>query len=165
MTLGNLKWLTVSVAAWAIDIASKGLAESALTVGGFVEVLPAFNLALGHNTGVSFGLFSGVGGWQRWPLVILTATIAGGLVVWLSRLPQAGATAMKAALALIIGGAFGNIADRVRNGAVTDFLQLHYGGWYWPTFNFADVAITGGAILLISAGTFSGRQGSRKAER
>lgn len=151
----NLKWLWLSLVVALIDTAAKRLAEGSLPVGGSLEVLPFLNFALGYNAGVSFGLLGGGGGWQRWPLVVLTTLIALALVGWLARLRPTGEVGMKAALALVIGGAAGNIIDRVQHGAVTDFLQLHYSGWYWPTFNPADVGITLGAILLIATGAFT----------
>lgn len=111
-----------------------------------VEVTPFFDLSLGFNTGVSFGFFGDVFSNQQWPLIAITIAIAVALTVWalrVNRLLEA------LAIALIAGGAFGNIIDRIRQGAVTDFLDFHAMGWHWPAFNFADVFIFVGAASLL----------------
>lgn len=111
-----------------------------------VEVTPFFDLSLGFNTGVSFGFFGDVFSNQQWPLIAITIAIAVALTVWalcVNRLLEA------LAIALIAGGAFGNIIDRIRQGAVIDFLDFHVSGWHWPAFNFADVFIFVGAASLI----------------
>lgn len=146
----NLRWLWLSAAVASADLGLKRLMEKVLAEASF-EVLPVFNLALGYNRGVSFGMLADLGGWQRWPLVILSLAIAAGLVLWLARQPVSGETASKSALALVIGGAMGNAVDRMAYGHVTDFILLHWGGWAWPTFNLADVTISLGAILLVAS--------------
>jgi len=111
-----------------------------------VEVTPFFDLSLRSNTGVSFGFFGDVFSNQQWPLIAITIAIAVALTVWalrMNRLLEA------LAIALIAGGAFGNIIDRIRQGAVTDFLDFHVMGWHWPAFNFADVFIFIGAASLL----------------
>lgn len=146
----NLRWLWLSAVVASADLGLKRLMEG-LLAGASIEVLPVFNLALGYNRGVSFGMLADVGGWQRWPLVILALAVALWLVVWLARHPVSGEATSKLALALIIGGALGNAVDRMAYGHVTDFIQLHWRGWAWPTFNLADVAISLGAILLVAS--------------
>lgn len=143
----NLRWLWLSTAVVAADLGLKRLMENVLA-GASIEVLPVFNLTLGYNRGVSFGMLADLGGWQRWPLIILALAIALGLVVWLARQSVSGEITSKSALALVIGGAVANAMDRMAFGHVTDFIQLHWEGWAWPTFNLADVAISLGAILL-----------------
>lgn len=146
----NLRWLLLSAAVASADLGLKRLMER-LLADVSIEVLPVFNLALGYNRGVSFGMLADLGGWQRWPLILLALVIAVGLVVWLTRQPASGETTSKSALALVIGGAVGNAVDRMAYGHVTDFILLHWGGWAWPTFNLADVAISLGAILLVAS--------------
>lgn len=143
----NLRWLWLSAAVASADLSVKRLMEILLAEAP-IEVLPVFDLALGYNRGVSFGMLADFGGW---PLVILALAIAMGLVVWLARHPVSGETASKSALALIIGGAVGNAVDRTAYGHVTDFILLHWGRWAWPTFNLADMAISLGAILLVAS--------------
>lgn len=113
-----------------------------------VPVTPFFNLTLGYNPGISFGLFRDI--LKEWPNLLAFAKVGvvAGLFWWASTLRsklEAGA------VGLIAGGAAGNIVDRMRQGAVTDFLDFHVSGWHWPTFNLADVAIVLGATLLVAA--------------
>ena len=153
----NLRWLWLSAAVAVADLGLKRLMEDVLAEAP-IRVLPVFNLALGYNRGVSFGVLADIGGGQRWPLVVLTLTIAIALVIWLVRLSPAGDTAVKTALALIVGGAAGNAADRIAFGHVTDFIQLHWQSWAWPTFNLADMAITCGAVILVMASGWGRRE-------
>lgn len=159
----NLRWLWLSAAVAVADLGLKRLMEDVLTEAP-IRVLPVFNLALGYNRGVSFGMLADMGGGQRWPLVVLTLAIAIALVIWLVRLSPAGEVAAKMALGLIIGGAAGNAADRISFGHVTDFIQLHWQSWAWPTFNLADMAITFGAVMLVMASGW-GRQGETHFRR
>lgn len=111
-----------------------------------VEVLPVWNLRLGFNTGVTFGILRDSAAGAVWALVLIKLVVVGFLLWWLWR----GETRVEAlALGLVIGGAMGNVLDRVRIGAVVDFLDWHYAGWHWPTFNMADVAIVCGVGLLL----------------
>lgn len=133
--------LTLSVL--AIDQTTKLLARSRpLEV---VSLGPFLDLRLSFNTGVSFGLLAEHGDLGRWILVLATAAVAAWLLVWMWREPLITA----APLALIAGGALGNIADRVRTGAVTDFIDAHVGDAHWPTFNLADTAIVIGVAWLL----------------
>lgn len=126
----------------ALDHTTKVLARSALDVGEPVSLLPFFNLALSFNRGVAFGLLNSVDG----PVVlILTVAISGMFALWLWREPR---SQTRLALALILGGALGNVLDRAVRGEVTDFLDIHAAGWHWPAFNLADASITLGAGLL-----------------
>lgn len=108
-----------------------------------VVVTPFFNLVLMHNTGVTFGMFSDT---PRWMLVSAMVAISAIVVAWMWRAETRGSAI---ALALVCGGALGNIADRIRHGAVTDFLDFHAGQWHWPAFNAADVGIVCGVALLL----------------
>ena len=124
-----------------------------LVEGGrrFVELLPVFNLVAVWNYGVSFGLFNSGSGAASWLFVALALAIVAMLLIWLHRTQRA---LPAAALGLVIGGAFGNIVDRVRFGAVFDFLDFHAAGWHWPAFNVADSAITIGVIALFMDSLF-----------
>ncbi len=134
--------LTLSVL--AIDQTTKLLARSRLSE--VVSLGPFLDLRLSFNTGVSFGLLAEHGDLGRWILVLATAAVAAGLLVWMWREPR---LITAAPLALIAGGALGNIADRVRSGAVTDFIDAHVGDAHWPTFNLADTAIVIGVAWLL----------------
>ncbi len=111
-----------------------------------IEVTQFFNLVLVHNRGASFGIFSDAPGWASIALIVFAIIISIVLAIWMW---QAQETFLSIALALVIGGAIGNVIDRIRFGAVVDFLDVHAGGWHWPAFNVADSAITLGVILLI----------------
>jgi signal peptidase II len=111
-----------------------------------IEVTSFFNLVLVWNRGISFGLFNNDSPWNSIILTAVALLISGGLAVWLTRVRRTG-TAI--AIGLIIGGALGNVFDRVRFGAVCDFLDLHAFGYHWPAFNVADAAISVGALILL----------------
>jgi signal peptidase II len=115
-----------------------------------LEITPFFNLVLAFNKGAAFSFLAGAGGWQT-PLLVAFALVAA-IVVSVLLLRSPGRRLFCAGLALILGGAIGNVIDRLRFGHVVDFLDLHAGGWHWPAFNVADSAITVGAALLILDG-------------
>ena len=156
-----LKWLWLSGLVIALDQVSKWLAEQFLLPGQPVPVLPFFNLTLLYNTGAAFSFLAQAGGWQRWFFLLLSLTISVALVIWIGRL-QRGQTLLAIALSLILGGAVGNLIDRIVHGHVIDFIQLYYERWYWPAFNVADSAITVGAILLVLDNLYgTGRRAAR----
>lgn len=135
-----------------LDASSKEAALMYLD-GGLVPVLPVLNLTLGFNRGVSFGMFAGAGAEGWWAIVLLTLAICS-VVAWLwHRSPR---LLERLGYAAILGGALGNLVDRVPDGAVTDFIALHAGGWHFPTFNLADVGITAGVLLLVLSTISSG---------
>ncbi len=137
-----------AIAAYIVDQTSKAAAIAFLSrAEESVEVLPIFNLVLGRNRGVSFGLLTGV---PWWALAVLGLAVVTLLSVWLWR---ARKKLSGASIGLIIGGALGNIADRIRWGGVTDFLDFHMGQYHWPAFNFADVGIVSGVGLLLLQGS------------
>ena len=111
-----------------------------------IPVTQFFNLVLVHNRGASFGIFSDAPGWASIALIVFAIIISIVLAIWMW---QAQETLLSVALGLVIGGAIGNVIDRIRFGAVVDFLDFYAGGWHWPAFNVADSAITLGVILLI----------------
>ena len=141
------RWLALSALLVVLDQLSKYVMTRALVFGNGIEVTPFFNLVLVYNRGAAFSLFSSASGWQR-ELFIAIALIASAWIVYLlRRYPRQ--TLFCFALSLILGGAIGNVIDRVLFGAVIDFLDFHLGGYHWPAFNVADSAITCGAALLI----------------
>lgn len=155
----NITWLWLSALVISLDAASKWLASHFLSYGEPVEVTPFFNFTLLHNHGAAFSFLANEGGWQRWGFAALAIGVSLGLLLWLLRLapdknPRHSAW-LKAALALIIGGALGNLIDRLSLGFVVDFLDFHWAGYHWPAFNLADSAITVGVALLFVAELFS----------
>ncbi|GAB4292534.1 MAG: signal peptidase II [Thiohalomonadaceae bacterium] len=143
-----LKWLWLSVVVIALDQFTKVLATTNLALHEPVPVLPMFNLTLMHNTGAAFSFLSQAGGWQRWFFVAIAVAVSAALIAWLRQLPRHQAW-LAVALALVLGGALGNVWDRIMLGYVVDFIDLYYGDWHWPAFNVADSAITVGAIMLL----------------
>jgi len=141
------RWLGLSATVVALDLATKEWVSSVFRYGETVEVMPFFNLVLVHNTGAAFSFLAQAGGWQRW-FFTAVAVVISGVLVWMLRKPGTGRL-LSAALALVLGGALGNLYDRVTVGYVVDFIQLHAAGWFFPAFNIADSAITVGVVLLI----------------
>lgn len=141
------RWLALSTLLVVLDQLSKFAITGILTYGRPIEVTPFFNLVLVYNPGAAFSLLSNASGWQR-ELFIGIAVVASVWVVYLLR-KYPRQTLFCLALSLILGGAIGNVIDRVLHGAVIDFLDFHAFGWHWPAFNVADAAITCGAVLLI----------------
>ena len=152
---GWTRWLALSAVVIAADLATKAWVSSAFRYGEVREVTPFFNLVLAHNTGAAFSFLAGAGGWQRWFFTLVAIAISIGIVVTLRG--HAGKRLFAAALALVLGGALGNLHDRVTLGYVVDFVQLHAAGYYWPAFNVADSAICVGVALLFWDGLRSGR--------
>ena len=148
MKIANLRWLWITLLIIILDQASKYAAIQWLTLNQAHPVFPGFNLTLVHNPGAAFSFLRDAGGWQRYFFIVLTTVISIVLLVWLARLP-AGRALLACALALVIGGAAGNLWDRLQHGYVIDFIDVYYEKWSWPVFNIADSAITVGALLLI----------------
>ena len=141
-------WLLLAAAVLVCDQATKWLVNATMTLGQRIEVLPFFSWVLWRNDGAAFSLMSGLGGWQRWFFVALGAGFSAFIVYELRRL-EVGDRVQGLAYALILGGALGNMVDRLTTGYVLDFVLLHYGAWYFPAFNLADSALTCGAGLWI----------------
>ena len=152
-----LRWLWLSVGVVVLDQATKYLAEHFLRRYEALEVLPFFDLTLLYNTGAAFSFLSDAGGWQRWFFILLAAIVSVVIVFWLRRLRSTD-LALAVALALILGGAVGNVVDRIVLGHVVDFISLHYRQWYWPAFNIADSAITVGVVILLLDGFLKRKQ-------
>jgi signal peptidase II len=142
-----LKWLIVAVAVLLVDQITKHIVARDLALHEIVEVTSFFNLVLVYNKGAAFSFLSNAAGWQR-ELFIAIALGASVWIAWLLR-KYSSQTMFCLALSLVLGGALGNVIDRVIHGAVTDFLDFHALGYHWPAFNAADSAITCGAVLLI----------------
>jgi signal peptidase II len=157
-----LPWLLLSALVIALDQLSKWWALAALQPAGTPHTVISglLNWTLAFNTGAAFSFLAGSAGWQRWFFVVLALVIGIALVVWLSRTARRDwRTALP--LSLIIGGALGNLVDRLHAAQVTDFIQVYYRDWYYPVFNLADCGISVGAVLLIAFGTFAGKSSGR----
>jgi signal peptidase II len=140
-------WLGIAIIAILIDQFTKTVILGMFQLGDSHRVTAFFNVVRVHNTGAAFSFLASAAGWQRWFFVVLGAA-AAVFIVWMLR--RHGAQKLFCwALALILGGAIGNVIDRLLHGYVVDFIQVHYRGWYFPSFNVADSAITVGAGLLI----------------
>lgn len=144
---GMLRWLWLSGLVVVLDLGTKRLAESHLPYGEPQHILPVFNLTLLHNTGAAFSFLAGASGWQRWFFVALAIVISIVLIRWLTKLPRQDRW-LPAGIALVLGGALGNLHDRIVQGYVVDFLHFHWHQYSFPAFNLADSAITVGAIML-----------------
>ena len=147
-----MKWIGFAVIIAFIDQITKYLATANLVYGDPYALIPGVNLTLFHNTGAAFSFLADQGGWQRWFFAILATMISVGLIVWLKFLSHEERVT-RIAICLILGGAIGNLFDRLTWGYVIDFIQLYYSTWYWPIFNVADASITIGAVLLIFVGS------------
>jgi signal peptidase II len=159
------RWLGVSAAVIAADLATKAWMSAAFTYGEVLRVTPFFNLILTHNEGAAFSFLANAGGWQRWFFAAIAATVSVVILVMLKRQHNERRAAF--ALALVLGGALGNLWDRITLGYVVDFVQLHAAGYYWPAFNVADSAICVGVAILVWDGLRPAPrapQGPRKIE-
>jgi len=156
-------WLGVTALVLLLDAYSKALVSEALELYRPLEVFPWLNVTLAHNYGAAFSFLSDAGGWQRWFFVTLASAVSLVLLVWLLRLPRKEwVTGLS--LSLVLGGAVGNLVDRIRLGYVVDFVDVHVGGWHYPAFNVADSAITCGVILLLADALLLSRRRQRRTE-
>ena len=143
-----LRWYTLAVVLILLDQYTKALASGALEYARPQAVFSWFNLTLQHNSGSAFRFLSDAGGWKRYFFSGIAVVISTVLIVWLYRMPR-GQWLLALSLALILGGALGNLWDRLTLGYVVDFISVHYGPYYFPAFNLADSAITVGAACML----------------
>ena len=141
------KWLAISAIVLAIDVYTKHLIQQSFQYGDYLKVTSFFNLVRYHNQGAAFSFLANQGGWQQFFFATI-AIVASGVIIYLLR-KNTEQKIFCLALSLILGGALGNLYDRLTLGYVVDFLFFHYQEFYWPAFNAADSAITGGVILLL----------------
>jgi len=153
-----ITWMTVALLVVAADQATKWAIVEWVQLYGKVPLNSFMNLTHQQNTGAAFSFLAGAGGWQRWFFVILATVVSGVIVGWLWQSRKQGPVVLMAGLGLVLGGALGNLIDRARLGYVTDFIQVWFGNWAFPSFNVADAAISvGAALLIIDALFLSGR--------
>ncbi len=145
MSWSVIRWYLLAVFIIAIDQLSKSWVTQIFAYGETLELLPVLNVTLVHNMGAAFSFLSDAGGWQRWFFAAISLVVSAVLVVWLSRL-SGSQRLLATAIALILGGALGNLCDRILLGYVVDFVDVHYQQHHWPAFNVADTAITLGAV-------------------
>ena len=141
-------WYALALSVLIADQATKALASKELLYAVPQEVFFWLNMTLHHNQGAAFSFLSDAGGWQRWFFAVLAVAVSATLVVWLRQLTQQQRW-LAFGLSLVLGGAIGNLVDRLRLGYVVDFISVHYDTWYFPTFNIADAAISVGAALIV----------------
>lgn len=170
-----LRWTWLALLVIVLDQVTKLWADAALQLHMPQEVFTGFNLTLSYNSGAAFSFLAGAGGWQRWFFITLALLVSGYIIYWLTRLGPNNTT-LAVSLALILGGALGNVIDRIWLGHVVDFIDVYYpgngclpfftqvisnrgGACHWPAFNVADSAITVGAVLLV----IDSLRGHRKA--
>jgi signal peptidase II len=147
-TLGSLIYLWVSAAVILLDQVTKAVIEHTLSLYQSITVLPVLEITRLHNTGAAFSFLADEAGWQRWLFTGLAIAVSVVLIFWLRRIDRAS-RALATSVALILGGALGNVIDRIRLGHVIDFIHAHWAEHYFPAFNVADSAITVGAALLL----------------
>ena len=143
-----MKWLWLSVVVLMLDQLSKVWIDSTMSLYQSIPVFPGFSITYAHNYGAAFSFLSDAGGWQRWFFAVLAGSISVGIIIWIKQLKHYE-TLSAISLSLILGGAIGNLIDRVIYGYVIDFFDVYYQSWHWPVFNIADSAITVGVALML----------------
>ena len=156
-------WLLLSALVVLADQVSKSYITSHYGEFEFTTVLPILDITRMHNVGAAFSFLATASGWQRWLFIVLAVTVSIGIVVWLYRMPRSHGL-LACGLALVLGGAIGNVIDRIRLGAVVDFIHFHWDRAYFPAFNIADSAITVGAACLILDAMLEPKRARAKAE-
>jgi len=143
-----MKWLWLSGLVLILDQLSKIWIDTSMSLYQSIPVFPGFSITYARNYGAAFSFLSDAGGWQRWFFAALAAGISVGLVIYLKSLKK-DETLLAVSLSLILGGAVGNLIDRVTYGYVIDFLDVYYQAYHWPVFNIADSAITVGVVFML----------------
>jgi len=156
-------WIAVAILIIVADQLTKWAVIEWVSLYGKVPINDFINLTHQRNTGAAFSFLADAGGWQRWFFILLATAVSFVIAGWLWRIRREGPWILAAGLALVLGGAIGNLIDRIRHGYVTDFIQVWFGDWAFPSFNVADAGITVGAtLLIIDALFFSGLEGKSK---
>jgi len=154
----GLKWWWIAAAAIVLDQLTKLWIVDSIPNGGSVTVLPVLNIIHTYNPGAAWSMFANAGGAQRWIFSGLAVVVSVVLVYWLRRLQLSAQALLVGGLTLILGGAIGNVIDRLRLGHVVDFVQVHWGNSYFPAFNVADSAISIGAVLVVLDALLEGQR-------
>ena len=152
-----IAWISVSILIIAADQATKWAIIEWVPLYGKVPINFFVNVTHQQNQGAAFSFLADQSGWQRWFFVVLATAVSGVMIAWLWRIRQEGPILLMAGLSFVLGGAIGNLIDRAMLGYVTDFIQVWFGSWAFPSFNVADSAITVGAVLLIIDALLSAR--------
>jgi signal peptidase II len=142
-------WLVLSVVIVIADQLSKEYITRHFGEFEFTSVLPILDITRMHNVGAAFSFLASASGWQRWVFIGLAVSVSIAIIVWMYRLPRGSHTLLAAGLSMVLGGAVGNVIDRIRLGHVVDFIHFHWDRAYFPAFNVADSAITVGAACLL----------------
>lgn len=160
----KIAYFMISIVTIILDQVTKWIASANLAMHDPVPVMPSFNFTLMHNYGAAFSFLSNAGGWQRWFFTIVAAVISVVLIIWIVRL-KPHEKWLGIGLSLVLGGAIGNLIDRVSYGYVVDFIQWYYDRFYWPAFNIADSAIFVGTGILLCSTFFVKEEQEVTAER
>jgi signal peptidase II len=148
--VGATRWLWLAATVIVLDQLSKLWIVHSFELFQRIELLSWLGITRLHNTGAAFSFLAQAGGWQRWFFISLGVAVSVGVLFWLRSLPRSGQGILACGLSLIVGGALGNVIDRVNHGYVVDFISVHYQQqWFFPAFNVADSAISVGAFFLI----------------
>ncbi|WP_028110397.1 signal peptidase II [Ferrimonas futtsuensis] len=153
----GLRWIWVALVALVLDQATKLAVMDSFQLYESVALIPSLNLTYVHNTGAAFSFLADASGWQRWAFAGFALVVTTVLLV-LMRRQESSQWRLNLSYALIIGGAIGNVIDRVAYGYVVDFIDFYVGSWHWPAFNIADSAICVGAVLMILDSLMDGRK-------
>lgn len=154
----SLRWLVLSGTIVIVDQLTKWLVVAKLFEFQRIYLMPQLDLVRYHNTGAAFSLFADASGWQHWLFTLIALAVSGGILWYQWVLPGRGCRVLATGLALVLGGAIGNVIDRLMYGYVVDFILVYYKEWSWPAFNVADSAITVGVTLMIIDSLFFERK-------
>ena len=155
---GARMWLLLSAGVIALDQLSKAYIASHYLEFEFTRILAVLDITCMHNVGAAFSFLASASGWQRWVFIGLAVVVSIGITIWLLKLPRGTHSLLAAGLALVLGGAIGNVIDRIRLGYVIDFIHFHWERAYFPAFNVADSAITVGAACLLLDALFEAKR-------
>ncbi len=161
----SLPWLWLAAVSIVVDQLSKWAIMRRFEEFETLTLLPVLDISRWHNRGAAFSFLAGAGGWQRWLFTGFAIVVSGVIAVWLRRLDNTTQKRLACALTLVMGGAIGNVIDRVRFGHVVDFIVVHWNSHFFPAFNVADACITVGAGLLLLDAIMDGRKSAPKGER